>query len=468
MKIILPTRKGSIRPRPSGQPIRHAHYQKRQLDEMSIGRTVRKPWRDGPASTQWREPAQHLINDITISTMPERSLGASTRTITFEHKFGVWRGLGGFLGKKQSSKSSSQASQFAELGHLECSYRASSHDSEFWSGSQNAFGGGDQARSGRQLKSACGNTQAVVPKPQASPVKRPLRRKLSKARQGARLKYGERDLKNFSSNKYNSAAFSEPKSSSPRGLSVSGSSDKFDIPSPTKKTLLDIEIPSVELERYSIMFGNLLSQPRPASPSIRFYPNFAAPTSQDHLSHTMRTSPSAMMGLQSPGNSSYLKQYRDQAVDLSNAEGCCGGKCNDTSQFAFILHGPSHESQTSSRLDTSQLNNCGKPSRRDCSLHQTSSTSTKRRFKTDSASVSEQLPTRQSVVSDTPMLSANDAFSSSIVTPLDATSLSCPENVKKAAEMSIARQISVSQRQKARLDEVMPSKITRIRTTEST
>lgn len=520
LKDILTSRKESLRPTESNEVTGHAHHQghsknaysglETPFGERSHSRTMVKPWiaappRPAPAFADPVVTVQHQEGQIAESnktreakatyltspflqepkmegpeigialgspppndsSTPHLNRGtqvfrkdsatpppaeylsmASTSAAAIRSKAG-WRGLGGFLRKEHSHISCSSTNHSGERKSMTRVQRHSSRHLGPWSAHRNLLDTEILARPHAQPRPGARSTQSFIGKEQVLPVNQPLKRKLSKARQGERRRYKKGSAR-YTIKNSPSLASVQPSSLNavvPDNLEFLKENDHL---SQVRRPLLEIEIPNVEMERYSIMFGNLLSL------TIRRHSQLATAKMQDQMLPVIQTQSSTNMERQTLGNAVCLKQPGDRAINLLLTEKPRDSSPSVAGQLIFVLHGASSESHMTNGTEVPERS-LGKPMLPQQHVLRQSPDISSQRYEAVSLGLSpEQLPVRKVSIRNPSTLNDNGTSALRPLEPLGLPSASNPENVKKAAEISIARQISVSQRQRDMLGAVMP------------
>ena len=429
--------------------------QEPKMEGPEIGIALGSPPPNDPSTPHLNRNTQVFRKDSATPPPAEYLSMASTSAAAIRSKAGRWRGLGGFLRKEHSHISCSTTNYSGERKSMARVQRHSSRHLGLWSAHRNLLETEILARPHAQPRPGARSTQSFIGKEQVLPVNQPLRRKLSKARQGERRRYKKGSAR-YTIKNSPSLASVQPSSLNavvPNNLEFLKENDEL---SQVRKPLLEIEIPNVEMERYSIMFGNLLSQSRPTSVTIRRHSQLATAKMQDQMLPVMQTQSSTNMERQTLGNAVCLKQLGDRAVNFPLTEKSRDSSPSVAGQLIFALHGASSESHMTNETEVPERS-LGKPMLPQQHVLRRSPDISSQRYEAVSLGLSpEQLPVHKVSIRSPSTLNDNGTSALRPLEPLGLPSASNPENVKKAAEKSIARQISVSQRQRDRLGAVMP------------
>ena len=411
-------------------------YQDRGLTGPQIGIALGSPRLDNSSPAPLDSGIQAFIEDSMSPPVPEQVSMTPTSAAALSSKMGKWRGLGGFLGKKHGSKLSTTANCCGETRKMVREQRRlPGHLDPCW----------------------------VERSPSEKGASQPPRRKLSKARQGERQRH-DGGRANILIQRTLNPVSSKPSSSCPVNPDNFEKLKENATHSPMGKPLLEIEIPNVEMERYSIMFGSLLSRSRPASIALRHHEHLTASRMLDHLAPAVEVQSDSDMELRTLDDSACLKRLSDQMVEFSLTEKTKDSSPSTPSQFILVLHGPSSEpcSTPEMGLADQSIGQTMLPEQH--ALRHYPHISDQRHEAVSTALSPEQLPARKSNLKSSSASNDTNASSPRHMDPHHVPSISSTKDVRKAAEISIARQISVSQRQQGRLGTVVPKSTVRSRT----
>ena len=410
-------------------------YQDRSLTGPQIGIALGSPRFDNSSPAPLDSGIQAFIEDSMSPPVPEQVPMTPTSAAALSSKMGKWRGLGGFLGKKHGSKLSPNANCCGETRKTVREQRRSpGHLDPCW----------------------------VERSPSEKGASQLPRRKLSKARQGERQRHDGGRAKFLIQRTLNPVS-SMPSSPCPVNPDNLETLKENATHSPMGKPLLEIEIPNVEMERYSIMFGSLLSRSRPASIALGHHEHLTASRMLDHLAPAVEVQSDSDMELRTLDDSACLKRLSDQMVEFSLTEKTKDSSPSTPSQFILVLHSPSEPCSTPEMgLADQSIGQTMLPEQH--ALRHYPHISDQRHEAVSSALSPEQLPARKFSLKSSSASNDTNASSTRLMDPLHMPSISSTKDVRKAAEISITRQISVSQRQQSKLSTIVPTNTRKSRT----